>query len=376
VLANWGNGISPYDFGLNGPYGPSSNQYNAYIYTDRPIYRPGQAVDFKGILRAEKDVKYNLPDVTQVHVTINSPNGETVLDKDLPVSPLGTFFDSLNLADGAALGQYNISLRVNDQNYFNSAFTVAAYRAPEFQVNVTPNEAEIVRGQATSAMVDVTYFFGGGVANRPVQWNVLAENYDFQPPWGGNYNWRDYDDPWICFSCWWYSRYAPPPEPILSGSGTTDQNGALTIALPGDLTQNGEPISQSVRLTVEATVTGTDNQVISGRGSIIRHSGEFYVGVQTRDYVGEENKPSTVDVIAVDWAGTRLPNKTIQVDVVRREWENKFVENETGGGSWQSEVKDTPISTTSVTTDDKGEASVTFTPPQAGTYKIIAKARG
>lgn len=374
IASNWARGIAPYDFGLDSYYGNPEARYNTYIYTDRPIYRPGQTVDFKGIVRAEQDVKYTLPDVTRAHVTIYSPNGETVFDRDLTVSPLGTFFGDVTLADGAALGDYTLNAQINNET-FSSYFTVAAYRAPEFEVLVTPKDSNIVRGQSTSAQVNVNYFFGGGVANRPVEWNVLAEDYFFTPPWGGNYSWQDVDDPWICFDCWWFSRYTPPPQPILSGRGVTDRNGALSIELPGDLKDtNGQPITQSVRLIVEATVTGADNQVISGRGSITRHSGEFYVGVQTRDYVGEENRPSAVDVIAVDWDGNRLANKAIEVSVVRREWQNRFIENELGGGTWQSEVKDTPVTTLNVNTNDQGEASITFTPPQAGSYKITAKA--
>ncbi|MBP7687834.1 MAG: hypothetical protein KA765_08005, partial [Thermoflexales bacterium] len=148
----------------------------------------------------------------------------------------------------------------------------------------------------------------------------------------------------------------------------------LTVELPGDLLQDGQPISQSVRLTIEATVTGNDNQVLSGRGSIIRHSGDFYVGVQTRAYVGEANKPSTVDLIAVDWQGNRLANKSLEVSIVRREWENKFVANEFGGGDWQYEQKDVPVNTSTVTTNERGEAMLDYVPPQAGSYKITVKA--
>ncbi|HZY42116.1 MAG TPA: alpha-2-macroglobulin family protein, partial [Anaerolineae bacterium] len=122
------------------------------------------------------------------------------------------------------------------------------------------------------------------------------------------------------------------------------------------------------------TVTGTDNQVISGRGNLIRHSGDFHVGVQTRAYVGEENKTSTIDLIAVDWQGNRLANKSIEVSIVRREWDNRFVPNEFGGGDWQYDQKDVPITTAAVTTNDKGEATFDYTPPQAGSYKITAKA--
>ena len=92
---------------------------------------------------------------------------------------------------------------------------------------VTPQDTEIVRGQSTSAKVAVDYFFGGGVANQPFQCNVLQEPYYFQPPWGGNYSWSDVDSPYVCFDCWWFRQAAPPPQPILSGSGTTDANGGL-----------------------------------------------------------------------------------------------------------------------------------------------------
>jgi uncharacterized protein YfaS (alpha-2-macroglobulin family) len=372
VSSNWSSGINSYDFGVNGGYyGGSGTGYNNYLYTDRPIYRPGQTVAFKGILRKENDVKYSLPDVKQVHITIYSPNGETVLDKDYDVSTMGTYFGDLKLSDGAALGQYNVQITYGN-NGSNATFTVAAYRAPEFEVVVTPQDKEIVRGQSTSAKVAVNYFFGGGVANQPVQWNVLQEPYYFQPPWGGNYSWSDTDSPYICFDCWWFRSYVPPPQPILSGSGTTDANGNLMIEIPGDLKlSDGTPITNSVRLIVEATATGKDNQVISGRNTITRHSGDFYVGVASREYIGEAKKPTTVDLIAVDWEGNRLPGKSIGVEIIRREYENKFDE---ASGYWQSIPKDIPVTNATATTNEKGEASITYTPPQAGSYKVTASA--
>ena len=60
-----------------------------------------------------------------------------VLDKDFDVSALGTYFGDLKLSDGAALGQYNVQITYAN-NGANATFTVAAYRAPEFEVVVTP----------------------------------------------------------------------------------------------------------------------------------------------------------------------------------------------------------------------------------------------
>ncbi|HJW83748.1 MAG TPA: MG2 domain-containing protein, partial [Anaerolineae bacterium] len=351
----------------------SNAKFNVFVYTDRPIYRPGQTVDFKGIVRAENDVRFSLPDLGRVHVTVNDASYAQIYDKDLALSELATFYDSLQLPAGAALGQYQIVVTFLDQS-FQHTFTVAEYRAPEFEVIVTPDRAEVARGEATQAAAEVKYFFGGGLANTTVNWNVLAETYTFTPPWGGPYTFRDIDDPWMCFDCWWYQSMSVP-EPILSGSGTTDAQGRLIVEIPGELKWgSGEPINGSVRLIVEATATGPDNQPIAGRGEIVRHAGDIYVGLATREYVGTEDRPSAIDLVAVDWAGTRLPGRRVSVSAYRREWINTFVENEAGGGHWEYTTKDTPVDSQAVTTDDKGEAAYTFTPRDGGSYRIVAEA--
>ena len=49
----WEEGINPWDFGVDSEFWGS--EYQGYLYTDRPIYRPGQTVYFKGIVRADDD---------------------------------------------------------------------------------------------------------------------------------------------------------------------------------------------------------------------------------------------------------------------------------------------------------------------------------
>ena len=158
---------------------------------------------------------------------------------------------------------------------------MAAYRAPEFQVKVTPPSDDIVRGTPASVAAEVAYSSAGRWRTRP-QWNALAESYRFAPDWAGRYQFDD-TTTWRCWECWWLPP--APPQPILSGGGTTDAQGKLTIDIPADLKDSGgTPISDSVRLTIEATVTGKDNQVISGRHDLIVHSGQVYIGLAPRAY--------------------------------------------------------------------------------------------
>ncbi len=363
---DWGEGISSWDFGLEGGYGRS--EYRAHIYTDRPIYRPGQTVYFRGILRAEDDVRYSLPGREDASARIYDVTGETVYEDELALDEFGAFHDELELAEGAPLGDYNIEVAFGGETFYSN-FLVTAYRPPEFEALVTPEQEELLAGQSTHADVEVRYFFGGPVADANVEWNVISVPYRFEPAQFGRYDFADEDSPWVCRWCWWWWEPSTP-DVILSGSGATDAGGHLTIELPAEVMTGGQ------QLTIEATVYGRDGQVISGRGDVIVHEGEFYVGLASQQYVGQAGEEMAVDVVTVDWAGERAPGQDLDVEVYRREWANTFVENECGngvsdcGGSWEWETVDTLVYTGALTTGSNAEGVATFTPEEGGSYRV------
>ena len=370
AASSWSRGISPWDFGLPGSaYLPTLAMHG---YTDRPIYRPGQVVHYKGVIRRENDAAFSLPQPGTADVTISSANGEQVDQRQLQLNANGAFDGSLALADGAALGIYSINVAFGGQS-FSFTFQVAAYRPPEFQVNVTTPAPALVRGAPIAATAEVRYFFGGPVANAPVQWSVLADSYRFSPDWGGRYQFGDTDDPWRCWECWW--RPADPPRPILSGSGSTDAQGNLAISIPADLKDaQGVPITDSVRLTIEATVTGRDNQAISGRAELVLHRGQIYLGLAPRAYVGQAGEPQQIDLVASDIDSQRQPNQPIDVEIFRYSWDNRFIQD-AADGHWEWSETRVPVSRQSITTNAQGEATVAFTPAEAGSYRVVAQSR-
>ncbi|NJN99853.1 MAG: alpha-2-macroglobulin, partial [Anaerolineales bacterium] len=346
VAENWAQGISPYDFGLNNvTYGLP--QYTAHIYTDRPIYRPGQTVNFKTILRTEDDVKFGRPDLRQVHLIVRNPNYETIVDQMMEVSPAGTLNGEVKLEDGAALGSYAIAIDFDNQ-YFEHYFQVSAYRAPEFEVTVDPAQTEAKRGESIAATINTSYFFGGPLAGADVSWNILAESYRFDPAQLGGYSFDDTDDPYVCFDCWWWYQDSVP-QPVLSGSGQSDASGQLLIEVDGP-ELDSLLTAGSQKIIIEATATGLDNQVISGRAEVILHKGDYYSGLSPQEYVADAGEETAVDLVAVDWDANRLPAKELDVQIIRYEWVNTFVA-EGGGGYWSSETKTELVDEFTVTTD-------------------------
>jgi hypothetical protein len=367
-----------------------------FVYTDRAIYRPGQKVFIKGMIRREDDVAFSLlPAGQEMRLTIVNARGETVATKNLKTDDWGGVDTDYTLADTAPTGGYRISLaRVTalsqtDQQFeeilpqggvvIGSAnFTVAAYRPPEYEVGVTPATTQTVRGTTLGAVVEARYLSSGGLANTPVTWNVLASRSTFAPAQFEQYSFSDDDS--VGIWDWWRPRPTPLNTPILQGSGTTDRRGRFEfnmpisseLRLPSFNNSQPELVSGTLRYSIEASASGADNQIISGRGSVTVHPAKFYAGVTTGQAVVEANKAFDAGLLVVDWDGKRIANRDLSLELVRREWKSKFDEITNG---WTSEPIDEVITRTNVTSDGRGEAKWELKAPKAGTYRIVARVK-
>lgn len=363
----WSSGVAAWDFGQFGDYAPSL--YRTYLYTDRPVYRPGQPVYFRGIIRQRDDVTYTPPGLTTMPVEVYNDSGEVIYSESLPIDGFGTFSGRLDLADETVLGYYTINAKLpgtDDQPYYVSfessvGFNVAEYRLPEFQVDVTADRDEVARGDTIRVAVDSAYFFGGRVTDADVRYTVTAGSYAFAYEGDRYYDFADYD-----YDAGPSEFYAGSSSEIATGEGMTDEQGMLVIEVPAAL----EDAAQSQRWTIEATVTDESDQAVSGRAEVVVHKGLVYVGAAPAEYVGQEGQPSEVEIIAVDWESQPVANQAINVAVVERRWSSVQEQDDSGRTVWVSQVEEIPVETGSVTTDAKGEADYTFTPPAGGIYKF------
>ncbi|HID65352.1 MAG TPA: hypothetical protein EYP49_21755, partial [Anaerolineae bacterium] len=359
AMNRWDEGISPWEFNL--PAESYSEPYSAYFYTDRAIYRPGQTVYFKGILRTDDDARYGLPkEVDSLEVVISDDQGKELYKENLPLNEMGTLHGELALSEEASLGYYNISAQLGEQ-WFGTGFQVAEYRKPEFQVAVETDRDQYVQGDEIAVNVEATYYFGGPVADADVHWTVLTNDYFFRWTGRGRYDFTDYD--WTQ-----YRYYGPFGEFVTEGDGTTDEQGRFTFQVPADI---ADKILSQV-YTIEAAVTDINDQQVASRTEAIVHKGLFYIGLAPRAYVGKVGEEQKVDIITVDWDSEPVTEKDLTVVFYRHRWYSVREEGEDGRFYWKSTVEDTPVLTTTVTTDEEGKAVAAFTPEEGGVYKIAA----
>ncbi|WP_414385332.1 MG2 domain-containing protein [Synechococcus sp. H60.3] len=164
-----------YAYGWNQPH-------RIYAYTDRPLYRPGQTVYFRALVR-EHD---RLTSAGQpVQVTLTAPDGDVLGEQTLATNAFGSVHGQFQLPEETPLGSYGLEWRVagpqgSSREY--TAFEVGAYRKPEFEVRVVPDRPWLVRGGSLKVQVEAEYLFGAPVAAAQLRYWVYSS-----PDWSLRY---------------------------------------------------------------------------------------------------------------------------------------------------------------------------------------------
>jgi len=214
-------------------------------------------------------------------------------------------------------------------------------------------------------VVQTNYFFGGPVTGADVRWSLLTSDYAFRWRGPGRYDWTDNDTYRAGYDDFYYSGFG---ELIADGEGTTDAQGRLVFAIPANIADRAT--SQS--FTIEATVTDLNDQVVSGRTSVIVHKGQFYVGLRPQRYVGKVGQELGVDVRTVDWDSDLWPEQDLTVTYNKRTWYSVREEDSRGRLFWTWTYSDTAVFTDTLTTDVEGKAISSFVPSTGGSYIVRA----
>jgi len=187
-MSHWDQGASPWNFDIPTSYS-DFNPYRLYLYSDRPIYRPGQTVFVRGVLREEQDVRYTLPDTERtVALALRDPDGQTVLTTTALLSEWGTFDAAFVLSSVARVGGYSVQATLPDAApgpygpwTWELPLTVAAYRKPEFEVTVLPERENVLQGETARALVEASYS-SGGRSPMPICTGKCVPSRPISPP--------------------------------------------------------------------------------------------------------------------------------------------------------------------------------------------------
>jgi uncharacterized protein YfaS (alpha-2-macroglobulin family) len=369
--------LSPWRFNVASAWGSNRLPIAAAVFTERGIYRPGEPVYAKAIVRSGMlgDLTVPAPGdslrwIFHDRSDQQGPPG-TLKDTTVALSAFGTADITLRLPGTASLGTYEVSVQVRRQGRWSDVasanYRIAEYRPPEFLVDVTADSGVRYPKDSVRASVEARYLFGAPMARAAVTW-ALRQRGDAAPP-----EIPTTEGWYLGETGWWWEELEDRPAPVqitASGVDTLDARGRLALTLPLGETVKGRP----ALATLEATVKDVNRQTVSASASVTVHPAAFYLGAKPagKDFFWPAGAPVAVDVIAVRPDGAREAGVKVAGTVVRREWHQTHRERDGYGevvGEW---VSDTVARCGLVTAAEP--VACRFTPALGGTYIVSFRA--
>ena len=274
------------------------DRWRAYVYTDRPAYRPDETVHWKVIARHEDEAGYRVPADAIIHYAIYSPRGEVVDEGDLRLNAFGSAWGDLDLSAEMALGAYSITFSRNEKREsVESAvlFHMEEYKLPEFKVEIELGGEDFDRdifriGNIVTGSVQADYYFGGAVADAEVEIVVYERPF---------YHWyrpeREY--PWL------YGDEHRPHLGFYGGRGSeikreilrTDSTGAAKFIF-----ETPSYSEQDFEYTVEARVVDSSRrEIVSKRNLRVTRQG-YYVYLEPEHRVLKPGDRAEIRICAMD----------------------------------------------------------------------------
>ena len=353
----WNYEIAPWNFGLS--TGNGAPQPHLYLYTERPVYRPGDTVHYRGILNTAHNGRYTNAGIGSLSIALIGMNND--MSQEAPVSAYGSFHGEFTLSPNTPPGYY--ILQVNSDKFGddfieggNISFTVADYRKPEINLSVTLSPEQVVSGQTLTGTVNAAYFFGAPVNDLPFDWSLSGapSHFDLSEYSTGLYQSS------------WYSRETTAPgktrlfgQIIAQGKGRTGADGSFSIPL------DDIQVDETSQLTLEITASESGGFPVSARTTATVHPADFYVGVRPGSWFGRARTATTFDLLTTGLDKQPLPNKALTASFNKVDWQRTEMLYGYDFAPIYTLLESKPL-----TTGTDGKASVAFTPEQAGTYML------
>ncbi len=324
----------------------TSDKGTIAFITDRTIYRPGDLVQYKAVIRTRSGNELTLPGGGSAEVEVLDADEEAIDTKELPVNVHGSVSGSFRTSKEAKPGLYQLHCTYNgvESRHFVS---VAAYRKPDFSLKVAPAADHFVYGQEVVFNADLTYYFGGPVVGATVRASITRGQ-----------NWSRYDagddedtsDDSPPEGAWGEGGNRSSGEYLQEITATTDENGRAVLRLPSKQPDDPASVQSDYTYTVTATCSDGENApTFTGTADVLVARGELTLAVRPSSYVLSPDHPTEFVIRANDVRKGHAPLAGLPIKV------------EYGTASRKGPTLFDSSRTVTVTTNERGTISLSAT---------------
>ncbi|TGD83126.1 alpha-2-macroglobulin family protein [Hymenobacter wooponensis] len=339
--------------------------YQAFLYGDRDLYRPGDTIQTNTVIRTEdwQAPPKGLP----VKIRLLLPTGKEYASLQKTLNAAGSFEARFLLPPAVMTGLYTLEvLTGNDVLLASRQISVEEFIPDRMKVTVKASRPVVKPGQAISALITAQNLFGPPAADRKFEVEFSLKEKPFTP--------KNYTDYTFAINSGERQRGSYGDQvstPISDRFEKTTREGTTDAAGRGTATYEVPDYSDLGILEGAAFTT-----VFDETGRPVNRLATFEVqtqpvlfGVKNMDELVQTRQALPVRLVALTPAGTPTSAQAT-VRVVRLLWET-VIERQGGRYIYNSQKREQVVLSRTVTVASGGsDAGLGFTPTYSGEYEI------
>jgi len=386
--SDWNEGLIPWEFGLPFNLSEASALLCGSVFTDRGVYKLGEEVHIKAILRSNTPSGIKLlRDGAQVHIRVRDGQDKVVDERVVKVNAWSSAEWTMTVPPEGALGNYSIravlasekaeadkseqpnSDREVDEDFSRTygvtgSFLVAAYRRPDFRVDVTLTGDSKIAGDPLTGVINARYLFGAPMKDRNAHWTFTRTPIGGAPP---SITDTFPDDRWTFVGVLDDSTRLARGQ-MAADDGQLKADGTLALALDTDA-KAGVPYSY----VLEGDVEDVSRQHIANRASLVVHPAPWYIGIRRMPLFHDQKDGLKTDLVAVGLDGKSVAGVKIDVTLTQIQWVSVRRAEGNGFYTWDAERKAVPAGEWHLTSA-ADPVPLTAPLPAGGFYVLEARA--
>lgn len=349
--------IATADFNVAGP-DYLEKGYEAFLWTSRGVYRPGETVELAGIVRG---ARHATPRPLPVHLEVLAPDGRILREARLQTSDSGAFEVRIEIPAYAQTGGYLAILRIAEKRVGRARFQVEEFMPDRMKVTVTTDKPAYTLGEEVAVEVTAVNLYGPPAAERHVEAHCELTAVP------------------MTFADWKGFTFGAPLKQVFGTQrialGEAKTDGAGKASYPWKVPEIQQQAAR-LRGVLTATVREVGGRAVTASHAVDIHPYSHYVGLRRAalDVLNEPNTPMDIEFITVDATGASAEGRALTLTLHKVLW-NTLLRQSTqapyreGTYAYLSEAETTEVEKRTLTSAAE-ITRVTLTPPDAGDYRV------
>ncbi|MBL0273622.1 MAG: alpha-2-macroglobulin family protein [Chitinophagaceae bacterium] len=275
--------------------------FDAFVYAERDVYRPGEKINFSVILR---DAQWKNPGDVPLKMKFLMPNGKELKSFRKSLNEEGSVEGSIDIANAAITGSYTLEVYTStDVLLASKNFSVEEFVPDRIRVSTKLDKEYLRSGDKAQLSINAMNFFGPPAANRKYETEIQVKQKYFSSKNFDGYN----------FSLANQNSFFD--KEVKEGTTDAEGNAVIEYTIPETYANMG-----ALQTSFYTTVFDETGRPVSRATTVDVFTQDIFFGIkQDWFYYYPLNQPVKFNLVAVNKEGNAA-GATAKVEVIKHEY--------------------------------------------------------